>query len=234
MLNNEIRKTAKKFLKETKGKNDFVSVENYLKKKGYKVIFFNTVVGDKELERYALTQKAKQSSAFTYVGTAKIIFIDNDVPNDDKNYLLYHETGHIELGHIDYERMSTKNNYLMEFEADTFAHFILNPPRTNKHLVLSYILSMVFILISFYFGVCTGKNNYVPMNTIELQSTPVIENVIIPDKEIKPEKVTNIVFVTKTGKKYHRETCGYLKNSKIEMLRADAEKKYTPCKVCNP
>lgn len=44
-----------------------------------------------------------------------------------------------------------------------------------------------------------------------------------------------VVYVTKTGEKYHRAGCSYLKNSKIEMSLSDAKNKgYTACSKCNP
>jgi hypothetical protein len=44
-----------------------------------------------------------------------------------------------------------------------------------------------------------------------------------------------IVYITKTGKKYHRAHCRYLKYSHIKVSRADAiEEGYTACKVCRP
>jgi hypothetical protein len=43
------------------------------------------------------------------------------------------------------------------------------------------------------------------------------------------------VYVTKTGTKYHRESCHYLKYSKYAISLADAKKKsYEACKVCKP
>lgn len=44
----------------------------------------------------------------------------------------------------------------------------------------------------------------------------------------------DIVYITKTGKKYHRQGCRYLKQSKIAIEREEAQKYYTPCKVCRP
>jgi len=41
------------------------------------------------------------------------------------------------------------------------------------------------------------------------------------------------VYVTRTGKKYHRDGCSHLK-SRIPISLADAKKSYTPCKVCSP
>ena len=234
MNNSEIKRTAKKFLKETNGMNDFVSIENYLKKKGYKVIFFNTPEGNRELQRFNLTEKARTKSAFTYVGAANIIFIDDNVPNDDKNYLLYHEAGHIELGHIDYERMSTKNNYLMEFETDAFVQLILNPPKPYKKLIPVLVLMITLICTSFIFGAYAGRNYNVPVSNMQNESSPPIEKIIEIDDANEYEKISDTVYVTNTGKKYHRQNCGYLKNSKIEIKRIDAIKQYTPCSRCTP
>jgi hypothetical protein len=44
-----------------------------------------------------------------------------------------------------------------------------------------------------------------------------------------------IVYITKTGEKYHRENCQYLRQSKIEISLDDAIKNgYDPCSVCKP
>lgn len=44
-----------------------------------------------------------------------------------------------------------------------------------------------------------------------------------------------IVYITKTGGKYHREDCKFLKSSKVEIDIEEAIKKgYEPCKVCKP
>lgn len=41
------------------------------------------------------------------------------------------------------------------------------------------------------------------------------------------------VYVTRTGTKYHRSTCGYLKSS-IPMKLSDAKKSHQPCSRCKP
>lgn len=48
------------------------------------------------------------------------------------------------------------------------------------------------------------------------------------------EATAQTVYVTKTGAKYHRELCQYLKLSKIPMKLAEAKKHYTACSVCSP
>ena len=44
-----------------------------------------------------------------------------------------------------------------------------------------------------------------------------------------------VVYITKTGKKYHRSSCRYLSKSKIKTtLKKARAQGYTPCKVCKP
>ena len=53
-----------------------------------------------------------------------------------------------------------------------------------------------------------------------------------PAKAQDPKTI--IVYVTKSGTKYHREGCRYLDKSAIPITLEEAKKKYEPCKVCNP
>lgn len=49
------------------------------------------------------------------------------------------------------------------------------------------------------------------------------------------EPISKTVYITETGKKYHREGCRYLKKSKIAISYDDARAQgYEPCAVCNP
>lgn len=42
------------------------------------------------------------------------------------------------------------------------------------------------------------------------------------------------VYVTKTGEKYHRDGCQYLRKSKISIKLTEAKKLYSPCSRCRP
>lgn len=46
--------------------------------------------------------------------------------------------------------------------------------------------------------------------------------------------VDTIVYITKSGEKYHRDGCRYLRKSKIQTTLGVASKIYTPCSVCRP
>lgn len=50
---------------------------------------------------------------------------------------------------------------------------------------------------------------------------------------VAPQSTT--VYVTKTGKRYHKSSCRYLSQSKIKTTKSKAiNAGYTPCKVCKP
>ena len=49
------------------------------------------------------------------------------------------------------------------------------------------------------------------------------------------DQQTQTVYITRTGKRYHREGCRYLTASKIPISLKDAKAKgYSACKVCHP
>lgn len=51
----------------------------------------------------------------------------------------------------------------------------------------------------------------------------------------KTELIAQTVYITKSGEKYHAESCHYLSNSKIEIEISKAiNSRYQPCKVCKP
>ena len=49
-----------------------------------------------------------------------------------------------------------------------------------------------------------------------------------------PADTASTVYITRTGKKYHRGSCSYLRYSKIPISLTDAKRQYAPCLVCNP
>ncbi|HPO08470.1 MAG TPA: hypothetical protein PLZ55_07360, partial [bacterium] len=58
-----------------------------------------------------------------------------------------------------------------------------------------------------------------------------IQNV---QQQSQPQNGDIIVYVTRTGSKYHRDGCRYLSKSKIPMPLKEAAARYGPCSVCDP
>ena len=54
------------------------------------------------------------------------------------------------------------------------------------------------------------------------------------DSEATGEVSDEQIYVTRTGKKYHREGCSSLRRSKIPISLAEAKQRYGPCGRCNP
>lgn len=56
-----------------------------------------------------------------------------------------------------------------------------------------------------------------------------------PAPQQQPQRKEQTVYITKTGKKYHRAGCRYLSQSKIASSLKDAKANgYTACSVCKP
>lgn len=55
------------------------------------------------------------------------------------------------------------------------------------------------------------------------------------NKVTEKTDATGTVYITDTGKKYHRGTCRFLQSSKSPLSLKDAKKRgYAPCRVCRP
>jgi competence protein ComEC len=69
-----------------------------------------------------------------------------------------------------------------------------------------------------------------------IAATPaVVATMVTPTKPVTPVIQDNIVYITRTGTKYHKEGCSSLSQSKIEIKLADAiAKGYGPCTICKP
>lgn len=61
--------------------------------------------------------------------------------------------------------------------------------------------------------------------------TTVAESQLLETVTVKEQ----VVYITKTGNKYHKGSCHHLKKSKIEIKKAKAkELGYTACGTCKP
>ena len=66
-------------------------------------------------------------------------------------------------------------------------------------------------------------------------SLPVVPTIRGPPAAEHDSRADNVtVYVTRTGSKYHRSNCRYLRKSKIPTSLKEANQRYSPCSVCNP
>lgn len=76
----------------------------------------------------------------------------------------------------------------------------------------------------------------IPLKEAVLSYSPcsVCNPPIIHVDESVQKKTGVTVYVTRTGTKYHRAGCRYLKKSSIPISLEEAKGRYSPCSVCNP
>ncbi|MCK5381442.1 MAG: thermonuclease family protein, partial [Candidatus Latescibacteria bacterium] len=83
----------------------------------------------------------------------------------------------------------------------------------------------------------TGEARAAPTDPPDaIKETPTAPPDVVEEIESpKKDQDEVIVYITKKGKKYHREGCGSLSKSKEALSLEEAKKRgYTPCKICKP
>lgn len=156
-----------------------------------------------------LERERKRKNGFiTAFNGKKIIFYDDQLNRKEAQFIIAHELGHFLLGHS----KKNWNKIKYEREANIFAHECMKlmypeNPDTKKQMYkkMAKIVVSITILLAIGFSAFYIVNGY------------------------------KTVYITRTGDKYHKESCGYLSDTKIEMTLQEARKAgYEPCSVCKP
>lgn len=224
-----IRKVVQKTIKYTNGNINYINMEKYAEHLGYSIVLYNTPVGDTELARHNKLQDAQKVSSFTLHGVSRIIFIDNNVAPEDKLYLLLHEVGHIAAGHLD-GKMYTRNIRITEFEADVYAYELLNYSKLKRMFILA--MAGFIICATVLLGHNLGKIGTIKEKQIDEKPPAQVQfDTGTKDEAEKGETV----YVTPSGRKYHRKDCFYIKGRSSRALTVEeAADSYSPCAACRP
>jgi hypothetical protein len=62
----------------------------------------------------------------------------------------------------------------------------------------------------------------------------VFPNFLIAQEEAEKTAQDTIVYITKSGKKYHSANCSYLKGNGIPKKLSEVRNSHSPCSRCNP
>ena len=236
---NKIKRTAKKYIKTTKRK-DLSGAIDYLTSLGYSIVSFNTPDGDEMVKAYGFDWEKDNLKAFTCceINGINAVFVDGNLHNNDKLYLLLHEIGHILLNHIGDGKIAHRDKRYSDIEAETFVYEVLNY-KNNTGKIAGMVISIV---LSFVSGCLLSNTTQPAVHTSTVNTTPRIQQTPQPTQHIPvyhttpAENTEDVVYVTHSGKKYHRKNCRYVKNkTNITALSIEqAQRKHTPCNVCNP
>lgn len=219
-MDKKIKRAAIKFYKLAGKKPTVKNVVSALQKLGYDVILFNTPQGDKLLISLGLSKDNITANAFTTGGSARFVFLNNNISNSDKLYALLHEAGHIMLGHVGTDAIKWMDNCEMESNANAFAAEVISSVSSTS-IYNTIIAAIIIIATSLGLGYCLHRPETVTVFNEHLNNTVSLTN--------------NIVYITKAGKKYHSPNCIYVKNKDCAMIdKEQAQHIYEPCSVCNP
>ena len=90
----------------------------------------------------------------------------------------------------------------------------------------------IIALLLFIITTCIGCSDNPSTNVAAYE--PITNEVYTQIQDVEEVQPT-IVYITATGKKYHKENCQYLKYTKCRTFLEDAiDACYMPCSVCKP
>ncbi|OQB13123.1 MAG: hypothetical protein BWY15_01922 [Firmicutes bacterium ADurb.Bin193] len=222
-MTSKIKQAAYKFLKEYKIKKlTLERITEIIRSQGYKIIRFGKAYNEKNIEilinGLELKGYVQAYSAFTYTDDKyRLVFLEDNISEDEALILLTHEEGHIYNGHFG-ETVIAGKNTLDEFEANEFTHYVINPTKISKATTLVSNHKVASIIVSIFVLFAIGVS-------------------IANPSMLKHQTYYGNYYVSPTGTRYHKEDCFYIrdKTTKGRVTKEDIEgRNLEPCKVCLP
>ncbi len=222
MINN-IKKTAQAFIKKHKLSTvDYSVLKNVAMNLGYTIIEFNSIFNEKDIETVIqnlnLSEKTLKSRGFTYVSADyRLIFINEDLNDEEKLLVISHELGHISCGHFSTPLIIGKD-VKEEHEANEFSHYLLQKSffrKIGNFLTIHRKAFLAAIIALFLIG-----------GSLTVFFT--IQNIDIYEDNL---------YITSTGECYHKKDCIFVKNktNAKKLTKEEFESgAYSPCDICLP
>ena len=223
MDKHEIKKVATRFRSQyIKEQLTLDGIKEVLRNQGYTIIEFNHIFNDEDvatvIDELHLLSMIDKSKGFTYVDrNHRLVFLHEDLSNEEKLLVLAHEEGHIFCKHFHHSPIIGVD-VEEEYEANEFAHYILNPSvisevgeqiKRHKRVTIAVAIVLVFCLVG---GI--GWSHIAKERTYYGE-----------------------YYVTSSGNKYHEKDCIFVKN-KTDVRRLTEEEfesgEYEACQVCLP
>lgn len=131
---------------------------------------------------------------------------------------------------LDQEQHNKQRN---DLERTLVRHCRIASQRNVKRLCIPGIVLAGIVAAAALFFVLrpAPKPDTAPSN---MPASPVTEPATAPQAPAPESPVEFLVYVTKSGERYHTADCRYAANSSSLPISEAKEKGYTPCKVCEP
>lgn len=222
-MNNNARAKAKAFLNEYRlNEVTLADLRRIITSQGYTVVEFNHIFNDEHvtalIEALHLDEVVEKSKGFTYADRQRrLVFLHEDLSDNEKLLVLAHEEGHIYCDHFSSVPIIGRD-VVEEYEANEFTHYILNrsvPGRVGRIIKKQKKLCGTATII---LAVC-------------------IVSLLIFNALQKEHSYYGEYYITSSGNKYHEEKCIFVKG-KTNIHRMTVEEyengDYEPCGICLP
>ncbi len=188
-----------------------------LTEQGYTIVEFNGVCDSEEvtdlIEALHLEDQVAHSKCFTFQNDKyRLIFLHEDLNEEERTIVLAHEAGHIWNGHMAHNSVFGED-VIQEQEANEFSHYLLRNRSgiQKRKKAIATVLAMALIM------------------TLGLG--------IILKTHHDAEVYTEHFYRTAAGSKYHVRNCMFLKDKKgvYRLTKKEFESgEYEPCGACLP
>ncbi len=218
-MTGQIKKLSGEFLRKyIKGRPTSTKLVSALEEQGYTVIKYNAVSNSEDVTKLArlldVTEYIRSSKGFTYTDSNnRIVFLNDDLSEEEQVYVLLHEQGHILCRHFN-EGSVMGTDVIQEHEANEFVHYALASAAGTRIVLLGKPIILFLTLIALAVIIITL------IGVVNQQKTYYGE-----------------FYVTDTGHKYHKADCIFVKN-KDNVRRLTKEEfesgEFEPCEMCLP
>lgn len=223
MTNREIQKKVKQFKRKFGVLNcNYVALEKATEKQGYTIVEFNHISNNESVrtlvDSLGLQEYVSHSKGFTYADkNYRIVFIHEDLNEEEKTKVLAHENGHIYLGHFSSSQVIGKD-VQEEYEANEFLHYLQTDSVATKMqngFIKHKKICLVVVAIALVLAIALAIFGYIE----------------------KEKQYYGEYYITETGSKYHERDCIFVKD-KNNTQRLTVEQfesgEYAPCATCLP
>ncbi len=229
MTNKEIQRRVRQFRKEFGVyKCEYAELRKATEKQGYTIVEFNSIANDADVktlvEMLGLQGYISCSKGFTYAdANYRMVFIHEDLNEDEKIKVLIHENGHIFLDHFSSAQVIGKD-VQEEYEANEFLHYLLK--KSPKNILHNGVVRHKKLCIVTAFVILVGLIAVTVLGLMAKQKT-----------QYEDFGANHTYYITATGNKYHKKECMTIKDKdSLQQLTIERMEsgEYQPCRVCLP
>ena len=222
-MSNNARAKAKAFLNEYRlNEVTLGALRRIITSQGYTIVEFNHIFNDEHvsalIEALGLDDVVEKAKGFTYADRQRrLVFLHEDLSDNEKLLVLAHEEGHIYCDHLSSVPVIGRD-VVEEHEANEFTHYILNQSMTGR--IGGFI-----------------KEQKILFRTVTVVLVVAIIGLMILNAVQRERSYYGEYYITSSGTKYHEEECIFVKD-KTNIHRMTIEEyesgDYEPCGICLP